>query len=95
MSAEEREKVERKAALDKARKVKEACADELISKANVVGVGIGLRQEEGAPAGRVVLMVMVTHKVPLAELAPDDVVPSEIQGVPVRVQAVGRLRAQG
>ena len=86
------EKAERRDAFERARAVKEAYVDELMSKANVVGVG--LRQKEGMATGTVALVVMVTHKVPLAQLAPDDSIPAEIDGVPVGVQAVGEIKAQ-
>jgi len=94
MSAGGNEKAEKQDAFERARAVKEAYADELMSKANVVGVGVGLRQKEGVAAGTVALVVMVTHKVPLAQLAHDDIIPAEIEGVPVGVQAVGEIKAQ-
>jgi hypothetical protein len=79
--------------LDRLRAVKAAHEAALMRKANVVGVGIGLRQRQGEPAGEPVIVVSVTHKVPLRQLAPDDVIPRELEGVPVDVQAVGELRA--
>ena len=94
MSAGDNERAERQEAFERARVVKEAYRDKLMSKANVVGVGVGLRQKEGMAAGTVVLVVMVTHKVPLAQLATDDIIPAEIEGVPVGVQAVGEIKAQ-
>lgn len=75
------------------RAVKLAHEAELMRKANVVGVGIGLRQREGKYTGEMALVVSVTHKVPLDELDPWDVIPEEIDGIPVDVQAVGTLRA--
>jgi hypothetical protein len=67
----------------------------LLAKANVVGVGIGFRKLRGEATGEVALVVMVTHKVPRAQLAPEDFIPDRIEDVPVDVQAVGELRAQG
>jgi hypothetical protein len=64
-------------------------------KANVVGVGVGLRSRGGERTGEVALVVMVTHKVARAQLAPEDVIPSQIEGVPVDVQEVGEIRAHG
>ncbi len=66
---------------------------ELMSKVNVVGVGIGLRMRGGESTGEIALIVMVTDKVPSAELSPEDVIPAEIDGVPIDVHAVGELRA--
>ncbi len=74
------------------RAVKAAHEGELLHKANVVGVGIGLRQRGGEYTGELALVVSVTHKVPLEELAPEDRIPGEIDGVPVDVQEVGTLR---
>ncbi|MGQ9708880.1 MAG: hypothetical protein ACUVXE_00180 [Anaerolineae bacterium] len=75
------------------RAVKAAHEAELMRKANVVGVGIGLRQRNGQYTGELAIVVSVTHKVLLDELDPGDVIPREIDGVPVDVQAVGALRA--
>ncbi|MEE8389620.1 MAG: hypothetical protein V3S14_02340 [Anaerolineae bacterium] len=60
---------------------------------NVVGVGIGLEQIGGKLTGKPVIVVSVTNKVPVSQLAPGDVIPRELDGVPVDVQAVGELRA--
>jgi hypothetical protein len=79
--------------LDRLRSVKTAYEAELMRKANVVGVGIGLRQHQGQPTDQPVIVVSVTHKVPVYQLAPDDVIPRELDGVPVDVEAVGELRA--
>jgi hypothetical protein len=79
--------------LEHLRAVKAAYEANLMRKANVVGVGIGLRQREGKPTGEPAIVVSVTHKVPPSQLAPDDVIPRELEGIPVDVQAVGRLRA--
>lgn len=84
---------DRQAAYERARAVKRAHEDALMAKANVVGVGIGLKQRGGAAGGETALVVMVTRKVPTAQLAAKDVIPSELDGVPVDVQEVGEIRA--
>ena len=81
--------------LERLRAVKSAHEPDLMRKANVVGVGIGLRHREGNPTGEPVIVVSVTRKVPLSQLAPGDVIPHELEGVPVDVQAIGTLRALG
>lgn len=73
--------------------VKRAYQDELLAKANVVGLGIGQRQKAGQETGEPALVVMVTQKVPVSQLAPEDVIPRQIEGVPVDVQEVGEIRA--
>jgi hypothetical protein len=79
--------------LERLRAVKAAHESELMRKANVVGVGIGLDQRGGEPTGRPAIVVSVTRKVPASQLAPGDVIPRELEGVPVDVQIVGELRA--
>ncbi len=88
------ENQERQQAFERARKVKDAHEQELLSKRHVVGVGVGLRQRRGEYTDTVALVVMVDNKLPLEELEPADVIPSEIEGVPVDVQEVGQIRAQ-
>jgi hypothetical protein len=78
---------------DRLRAVKAAYEADLMRKANVVGVGIGFRQRQGKPTGEPAIVVSVTHKVPSYQLDSSDIIPSELEGVPVDVQAVGELRA--
>lgn len=79
--------------LERLRAVKAVHEANLMRKANVVGVGIGLCQRGGKPTGEPAIVVSVTHKVPLSQLAPGDVIPRELEGLPVDIQAVGELRA--
>lgn len=79
--------------LEHVRAVKTAHEADLMRKANVVGVGIGLQQRDGKPTNELAIVVSVTQKVPLSELDPGDVIPREVEGIPVDVQAVGKLRA--
>jgi hypothetical protein len=81
-------------AYEKIQAVKQVHEEELMAKANVVGVGIGFLQKGGTRTGTVALVVMVKQKVPLSQLAPEDVVPNEIEGVPVDVQEVGEIGLQ-
>jgi hypothetical protein len=80
-------------ALEKAQAVKKAYEGELMSKENVVGVGTGLRQRGGKPTEDVAIVVMVKKKVPPSQLGPEDIIPAQIEGVPVDVQEVGEIRA--
>lgn len=79
---------------EKIRSVKRSFEAELMRKANVVGVGVGLRQKDGVRTDEVCLVVMVRHKVPLDRLAETDVIPATLDGVPADVQIVGDLQAQ-
>jgi hypothetical protein len=58
--------------------------------ANVSGVSTG-RDEH---SGQDVIIVFVTRKVPRDRLLREDVVPDELDGVPVRVLAIGEVSAQ-
>ncbi|MEV0558875.1 MULTISPECIES: hypothetical protein [Streptomyces] len=53
--------------------------------ANVTGVGSGRDEDSGED----VIVVFVIRKVPRDRLRPEDVVPDELEGIPVRVLAMG------
>lgn len=78
---------------EQAKAVKDAYLDDLLSKPNVVGCGIGFRQVQGERTNEIVVVVMVTKKVPNAQLDPDELIPRELEGVPIDVQEVGELGA--
>ena len=88
-----REQARTQAALEKAQAVKRAHEAELLSKPNVVGVGTGFRHRRGKKTDKVGLVVMVRQKVPRSQMAPGDLIPAQIDGVPVDVQEVGDLKA--
>lgn len=79
--------------LVKAKSVLETHREQLLSKANVVGVGVGLQQSKGHYTDTLALIVLVTQKLPPEALADDDLLPKEIEGFPVDVQETGRLNA--
>lgn len=79
--------------LERLRVVKSLYEADLMRKANVVGVGIGLRQREGELTDEPAIVVSVTEKLPPSKVAPDDVIPRDLDGIPVDVQVIGRLRA--
>ncbi len=81
----------RRSEIEKVQAVKESYQDLLMSKPNVVGVGIGLRQAGGKRTDQLGLVVMVQRKLPAAQLKPDEILPAQIDGVPVDVQEVGQF----
>lgn len=81
------------AASERASALKKAYRTELMSKANVVGVGVGFQVKGGQQTDTVALVVMVDQKVPESQLAANDLIPREIEGFPVDVQEVGEVRA--
>ena len=66
--------------------------DELMAKENVVGVGIGLAKEEDEFTEELAIVVMVEKKVPIEDLAEEDIIPSELEGVRVDVQETGPIQ---
>ena len=68
-----------------ARQARRLHEDRLMGLAHVTGVGIG--QDESS--GEDVIVVFVTHEVPRDHLRPEDVIPDELEGVPVRVLPMG------
>ena len=60
---------------------------------NVVGVGIGEKLDGGKPTGILAVKFLVRRKFPEAEISPGDMLPKNIDGLPVDVEEVGFLRA--
>ncbi|WP_225320804.1 MULTISPECIES: hypothetical protein [Streptomyces] len=73
-----------------ARRARSLHEGRLMSLPHVTGVGTG-RDER---TGQDVIIVFVTRKVPRDRLRDEDVVPDELDGVPVRVLAIGEVSAQ-
>jgi hypothetical protein len=80
--------------IQKVREVKQAYEAELLSKANVIGVGIGLARKGSALTQETALIVLVRRKVPVSQLNPKDIIPRMIDGVLVDVQEAGEIKAQ-
>ena len=78
-------------ALKRARQILRAHSDRLLAKPNVVGVGVGYRKSSPS---ELALVVMVQQKLPESALAEDEIVPSDIDGLPVEVRMVGEVNAQ-
>lgn len=78
----------KQAQIAKAQAARQKYQQMLLSKANVVSVGIGLRHIGGKRTDELGLVVMVRQKLPLQALAPEDLIPDEMDGVPVDVKEV-------
>jgi hypothetical protein len=90
MSPEAREQL-----IKRAEEVQQRYTNYLMSKANVVGVGIGFAFINGIPTEDVAVVVMVDHKLAPDEIAPEDRIPSRLEGVRVDVQETGMFGAFG
>ena len=62
--------------------------ERLMRLPNVAGVAIGEK------AGKAVIKVLVTHKVPESALRPEEIVPREVDGFGTDVEEVGVIMAQ-
>ena len=80
-------------AVQRAQEVKRRHERELLRKANVVAVGVGLCRRGGVQTEEVCIVVSVKNKVPLSNLKPQDVIPAQIENVPVDVVETGEIRA--
>ena len=80
--------------IEQVMKIKTRYEKTLLKRANVVGIGVGFKEKDNKLTDQVALIVNVTEKKPLAELAAKDVIPSTLAGVATDVQEVGRFRAQ-
>jgi hypothetical protein len=69
--------------------------DELLDKANVVGVGVGHKIKDGEDAGTNALVVMVSSKLPESLLTKSDLIPKTMDRRPTDVIEVGHLFAGG
>ncbi len=58
---------------------------------NVVGVGAGARTRGGRPTGDSCIVVYVARKVPRDQLGQGEILPNEVDGVPVDVVEVGTI----
>lgn len=67
---------------------------ELMRYPNVVGVSQGIVMKGSEPSGQTGIVVYVQRKVAESELAPDERLPEQIEGITVDVVEVGRVEAQ-
>ena len=79
--------------IERTRAVKARHEKDLLRKANVVAVGVGFREQGGRVSDQVCIVVSVRRKVRRNQISPGDVIPREIEGVPVDVKVTGEIRA--
>ena len=93
MSKETDREYDQQDALQRARAVKKTHQSILMAKSNVVGIGVGFAQQGQHITNKIALIVLVSRKLPRSMLSKEDIIPSEIEGVPVDVQEVGTIKA--
>ena len=79
--------------IEQVKKIKARYEKELMKLANVIGIGVGFKRKNGQTTDKVALVVNVTEKKSMDTLSFQDIVPSELEGVPVDVQEVGEIKA--
>ncbi len=79
--------------IEKIKAVKDRHEDDLLEKKNVVGLGIGYKEVEGLETDQLSLVVMVRKKELPSQLEAADLIPAEIEGIPVDVKEVGEIVA--
>jgi hypothetical protein len=79
--------------LNRLREVKRTHVYELLSKRNVMGVGLGYKITQGVNTGEISLIVSVTHKEDTIALSAEDLIPKILSGVKTDVVETGVLRA--
>ena len=73
----------------KATLVQKKYTETLLKIPHVIGVAVGLAKTNGAYTSDVCLVVMVDKKRPITELASQDQIPAQLDGVRVDVQEIG------
>lgn len=68
--------------------------DNLMRKAHVQGTAVGLAKVGGETTDEIAVVVLVDEKVPESQLAPDDIIPRQMDGVRLDVQEIGQIVAQ-
>jgi len=74
-------------------RVKDTYKEEILSKANVIGVGTGYKVSKGVRTSEMCIVTLVRQKMPLEGLSPKAIVPKQIDGILTDVIEVGDVRA--
>lgn len=86
------------AAMSEAQNAHEAALEEILPenpRANVVGLGVGVKWTDGRPTGEPALIVLVTQKLERDQVSQADLVPAELAGMQTDVLAIGVPTAGG
>ena len=79
--------------MEKAREVKKRHEAELMKKSGVVGVAIGHRHIGDRKTDQLCIVCYVVEKRAEEDLKAEDIIPTEIEGVPIDVVESGRIQA--
>lgn len=76
----------------KPEKIAKKYAIQLLQKKNVTMVGLGTKRVKGEDTGKTALVIGVKQKLPLAQLAIEDIIPAQIKGLDTDVIEVGEIK---
>lgn len=79
--------------IDTVRNALRKAAPDLHARANVVATGAGHKVSQGRRTSELSIVCSVTEKLDAAQLAPADLIPPQVEGVPTDVVQTGRIRA--
>lgn len=79
--------------MEKVRRVKRKYEADLMEKSGVVGVAIGYKYVDGKKTNQLCIICYVVDKKSESALEKNDIIPEEIEGVPVDVIESGKIRA--
>lgn len=71
----------------------DSARERILARANVVATGVGYKVTGGARTDALSIVASVAEKVPPERLAPRDLVPAAVDGVPTDVVETGQVRA--
>jgi hypothetical protein len=77
--------------IDQALHVKTKYETELLNKAHVVGLGVGVRAQDRLHGDEPCIVVIVDKLLPPWEVAPENRIPTELDGVTIDIQPVADL----
>jgi hypothetical protein len=79
--------------MEEVKRVKAEHEKELMKKPGVVGVAIGHKHIDGKKTNQLCIICYVIEKKPIGDLEVRDIIPEEIEGVPIDIVESGRVRA--
>ena len=79
------------AALARIAAVQDKYSESLLAYPNVIGLGIGYRQRGAETSEELCLVVLVRRKLPRAQLNAADLLPSQLDGVPLDIIESGDI----
>lgn len=79
--------------INEAIEIKQRYLDELFSKANVVGCGVGFKIAGNTPTDEPCVVISVLRKLPVAQLAATDLIPKLLGPIKTDVIETGQFRA--